>query len=59
MSSSSIDTENFNILPYDFVKENQIIVSKNAEGLKAISPNKIAPSLYLSLIHISEPTRPY
>ena len=49
MSSSSIDTENFNILPYDFVKENQIIVSKNAEGLKAISPNKIAPSLYHEL----------
>ena len=49
MSSSSIDTENFNILPYDFVKENQIIVSKNAEGLTAISPNKIAPSLYHEL----------
>ena len=49
MSSSSIDTENFNILPYDFVKENQIIVSKNAEELTAISPNKIAPSLYHEL----------
>ena len=49
MSSSSIDTENFNILPYDFVKENQIIVSKNVEGLTAISPNKIAPSLYHEL----------
>ena len=49
MSSSSIDTENFNILPYDFVKENQIIVSKNAKGLTAISPNKIAPSLYHEL----------
>ena len=49
MSSSSKDTENFNILPYDFVKENQIIVSKNAEGLTAISPNKIAPSLYHEL----------
>ena len=49
MSSSSTDTENFNILPYDFVKENQIIVSKNAEGLTAISPNKIAPSLYHEL----------
>ena len=49
MSSSSIDTENFNLLPYDFVKENQIIVSKNAEGLTAISPNKIAPSLYHEL----------
>jgi general secretion pathway protein E len=49
MSSSSKDTENFNILPYDFVKENQIIVSKNAEGLNAISPNKISPSLYHEL----------
>jgi general secretion pathway protein E len=49
MSSSSTDTENFNILPYDFVKENQIIVSKNAEGLNAISPNKISPFLYHEL----------
>ena len=49
MSSSSTGKEKFNILPYDFVKENQIIVSKNAEGLKAISPNKIAPSLYHEL----------
>jgi len=49
MSSSSKDTENFNILPYDFVKENQIIVSKNAERLNAISPNKISPSLYHEL----------
>ena len=49
MSSSSTDTENFNLLPYDFVKENQIIVSKNAEGLTAISPNKIDPSLYHEL----------
>ena len=49
MSISSMDKEKFNILPYDFVKENQIIVSKNVEGLTAISPNKIAPSLYHEL----------
>jgi general secretion pathway protein E len=49
MSSSSIDTATFNVLPYDFVKENQIILTKNDEGLSVTSPNKISPSLYHEL----------
>ena len=49
MSSSSIDKEKFNILPYDFVKENQIIASQKTHGYEVISPNKITPTLYHEL----------
>ena len=42
MSISSMDREKFNILPYDFVKENQIIASKDPDGYEVISPNTIS-----------------
>jgi len=44
-----MDREKFNILPYDFVKENQIIASKDPDGYEVISPNKISPDLYHEL----------
>ena len=46
MTISSMDREEFNILPYDFVKENQIIASHDSDGYEVISPNKITPYLY-------------
>ena len=49
MSVSSMDREKFNILPYDFVKENQVIASKDSDGYEIISPNKITPNLYHEL----------
>ena len=49
MSSSSIDKEKFNILPYDFVKENQIIASQKTHGYEVVSPNKMTPTLYHEL----------
>ena len=44
-----MDREKFNILPYDFVKENQIIASKDPDGYEVISPNTISPDLYHEL----------
>ena len=44
-----MDREKFNILPYDFVKENQIIASNDPDGYEVISPNKISPDLYHEL----------
>ena len=49
MTISSMDREEFNILPYDFVKENQIIASQDSDGYDVISPNKITPYLYHEL----------
>jgi general secretion pathway protein E len=49
MSSSSIDIETFNVLPYDFVKDNQIIASHIKDGYEVVSPNKITPTLYHEL----------
>ena len=49
MSRSSEDRKKFNILPYDFVKENQIIASQNGEEYEVISPNKISPTIYHEL----------
>ena len=49
MSSSSIAKEKFNILPYDFVKENQIIASQKTHGYEVVSPNKMTPTLYHEL----------
>ena len=49
MSSSSMDKEKFNILPYDFVKENQIIASQKTHGYEVVSPNKMTPTLYHEL----------
>ena len=44
-----MDIKEFNILPYDFVKENQIIASYDSDGYEVISPNKITPYLYHEL----------
>ena len=49
MTISSMDIKEFNILPYDFVKENQIIASYDSDGYEVISPNKITPYLYHEL----------
>ena len=49
MTISSMDITEFNILPYDFVKENQIIASYDSDGYEVISPNKITPYLYHEL----------
>ena len=44
-----MDKEKFNILPYDFVKENQIIASQKTHGYEVVSPNKMTPTLYHEL----------
>ena len=51
MSSSSIDKEKFNILPYDFVKENQIIVSQKTHGYEVISPTKLHQLFIMNYIN--------
>ena len=43
-----MDKEKFNILPYDFVKENQIIASQTSDGFEVISPNKISPAFIMN-----------
>ena len=44
-----MDKEKFNILPYDFVKENQIIASQKTHGYEVVSPKKMTPTLYHEL----------
>ena len=44
-----MDKEKFKVLPYDFIKENQIIASQTSNGFEVISPNKITPALYHEL----------
>ena len=34
------------ILPYDFVRENEVIASFNSDGYEILSPNKISADLY-------------
>ena len=34
------------ILPYDFVRENEVIASFNSNGYEILSPNKITADLY-------------
>ena len=46
MTTSDQNSQNFSILPYDFVKENQILATKTNTGYEVISPKKISPSLY-------------
>ncbi|MDC1241499.1 GspE/PulE family protein [Gammaproteobacteria bacterium] len=46
MSDISLRQNRFNIFPYDFVKENQVIATKTSDGFEVISPNKISPDLY-------------
>ena len=52
MPDTKVRQNTFDIFPYDFVKENQVIANKTEDGYEVISPNKISPNLYLSLIHI-------
>ena len=44
-----MDKEKFKLLPYDFIKENQIIASQSADGFEVISPNKISSAIYHEL----------
>ena len=46
MSETTLRQNTFDILPYDFVKENQVIATKTSDGFEVISPNKITPDLY-------------
>ena len=44
-----MDKEKFKLLPYDFIKENQIIASQSADGFDVMSPNKISSAIYHEL----------
>jgi len=46
MSDTEERHNTFNIFPYDFVKENQVIANMTKDGYEVISPNKISPDLY-------------
>ena len=46
MSDTEVRQNTFHIFPYDFVKENQVIVNMTKDGYEVISPNKISPDLY-------------
>ena len=46
MSDTEVRHNTFNIFPYDFVKENQVIANMTKDGYEVISPNKISPDLY-------------
>ena len=46
MSDISLRQNRFNIFPYDFVKENQVIATKTSDGFEVISPIKISLDLY-------------
>jgi general secretion pathway protein E len=46
MSDTEVRQNTFDIFPYDFVKENQVIANMTKDGYEVISPNKISPNLY-------------
>ena len=46
MSDKEVRQNTFDIFPYDFVKENQVIANMTKDGYEVISPNKISPDLY-------------
>jgi general secretion pathway protein E len=46
MSDKELRQNTFDIFPYDFVKENQVIANMTKDGYEVISPNKISPDLY-------------
>ena len=46
MSDTEVRQNTFDIFPYDFVKENQVIANMTKDGYEVISPNKISPDLY-------------
>ena len=41
MSDTEVRQNTFDIFPYDFVKENQVIANMTKDGYEVISPNKI------------------
>jgi general secretion pathway protein E len=46
MSDIPLRQKIFDIFPYDFVKENQVLATKTSDGYEVISPNKISLNLY-------------
>ena len=46
MPDTKVRQNTFDIFPYDFVKENQVIANNTEDGYEVISPNKISPNLY-------------
>ena len=46
MSDTEVRQNTFDIFPYDFVTENQVIANMTKDGYEVISPNKISPNLY-------------
>ena len=55
MTNSQFENIKSDLLPYDFVKDNEVIVSESNNEFVAISPFQLSLDLYqeiLSLIHI-------
>ncbi len=46
MQEESAENIKSDILPYDFVRENQVIVSETKDGYIVISPNKLSINIY-------------
>ena len=46
MSETEAENYKTDILPYDFVKENEVIVSETEHGYLALSPYKLTITLY-------------
>ena len=46
MSESQVESNKSDILPYDFVKENEVIVSRTDNGYVATSPKELSIILY-------------
>ncbi|MAR95409.1 MAG: type II/IV secretion system protein [Gammaproteobacteria bacterium] len=49
MQEESAENIKSDILPYDFVRENQVIVSETKDGYIVISPNKLSINIYQEL----------
>ena len=49
MQEESAENIKSDILPYDFVRENQVIASETKDGYIVISPNKLSISIYQEL----------
>jgi hypothetical protein len=47
------DIENFksDVLPYDFVKENEVIVAETEHGYLALSPYQLTITLYQDILN--------
>ena len=46
MSETEAENYKTDILPYDFIKENEVIVSETEHGYLALSPYKLTITLY-------------